>query len=95
MDGFFVCFYFYVALSEKQVRFKKIDFLWSTSHVVFLFKLQLLIYMKMQETKNFGVLGKKKLFSTIGPSNSLRGLTHLWSGSTKKCFLNFCYFLFV
>jgi hypothetical protein len=48
--------------------------------------------MKMQETKNFGVLGKKKLFSTIGPSNSLRGLTHLGTGSSKKMFFQILLF---
>ena len=45
----------------------------------------------MQMTENFGVRAKKKNFSARGPKNSLRGLTYLWSGSTKKVFLKFCY----
>jgi hypothetical protein len=49
--------------------------------------------MKMQKTKNFGVLAKKINYSTIGPQNPLRGLTHLGTGSTKNFFFYFCYLI--
>ena len=47
--------------------------------------------MKIQKTKDFGFRTKNKIFFTIEPTNPLRGLTHLWSGSTKKFFFYFCY----
>jgi hypothetical protein len=49
--------------------------------------------MKIQNTKNIGVRSKKINYFTIGPSKPQRGLTHLWSGSTKKIFFNFCYWI--
>jgi hypothetical protein len=53
---------------------------------LFFLKPQLLFYMKIQKNKNFVVLAKKINHFTIGPSNPLRGLTHLGSGSTKIIF---------
>ena len=46
----------------------------------------------MQKTKNLSVRAKKINYFPFGPSNPLRGLTHLGFGSTKKSFFEFLLF---
>jgi hypothetical protein len=51
--------------------------------------------MKIQKTKIFGVLGKKKNLFYYWTLKPLRGLAQLGSGSTKKTFFNFCFLISV
>ena len=60
------CFFWGMSLRQQYLNeLKKIftNFLLGT----FFLKLQLLLYMKMQKTQNFGVRTKKKNYFTFGP----------------------------
>ncbi len=82
-------FFFWVCLSDSNIwmSLKKIltNFRLGT---FFFFKIQLLFYMKIYKTKNFGVRTEKINYFTFGPKNPLRGQTHFWSGSIEKMFFS-------
>jgi hypothetical protein len=61
--------FFWVSLKQSYLNEPKQFFNKLPPWDFIILKLQLLFYIKIQKTKNFGVLANKNFFFTIGPSN--------------------------